>query len=54
MADLIDVGVAGGDRSYINGKGLQMVLFALIALVLGVGSARFAALAGPSGKCNLL
>ena len=46
MADLIDVGVAGGDRSYIYGKGLQMVLFALIALVLGVGSARFAALAG--------
>lgn len=46
MAELIDVGVAGGDRSYIYGKGLQMVLFALIALVLGVGSARFAALAG--------
>lgn len=46
MAELIDVGVAGGDRSHIYGKGLQMVLFALIALVLGVGSARFAALAG--------
>lgn len=46
MADLVDVGVAGGDRTYIYSKGLQMVLCALIALVLGVGSARFAALAG--------
>ena len=46
MADLIDVGVANGDRSYIYMKGLQMVGCALIALVLGVGSARFAALTG--------
>ena len=46
MADLIDVGVANGDRLYIYRKGLQMVACALIALVLGVGSARFAALTG--------
>ncbi len=46
MADLIDVGVANGDRSYIYMKGLQMVACALIALALGVGSARFAALTG--------
>ena len=46
MADLIDVGVANGDRAYIYMKGLQMVGCALIALVLGVGSARFAALTG--------
>ena len=46
MADLIDVGVANGDRIYIYRKGLQMVACALIALVLGVGSARFAALTG--------
>lgn len=46
MADLIDVGVANGDRAYIYMKGLQMVCCALIALVLGVGSARFAALTG--------
>lgn len=42
MADLIDVGVSSGDRAYIYMKGLQMVGCALIALVLGVGSARFA------------
>ena len=29
MAQIIDVGVANGDRRYILMKGLQMVLFAL-------------------------
>lgn len=46
MADLIDVGVASGNRYYIYRKGLQMVLCAVLALILGVGSARFSALAG--------
>lgn len=34
MADLVDVGVANGDRAYIYAKGMQMVLCALCALVL--------------------
>lgn len=46
MADLIDIGVASGNLSYIAAKGAQMAFCALIALVLGIGSARFAALAG--------
>lgn len=46
MADIIDVGVAAGDKSYIFGKGALMVLCALISLILGIGSARFAALCG--------
>ena len=46
MADLVDVGVANGDRTYIYVKGIQMVACALCALVLGMGSARFSALAG--------
>ena len=46
MADLVDIGVASGDRAYIFRKGAQMVICGLIALILGVGSARFAALAG--------
>ena len=46
MADLVDVGVANGNRAYIYAKGMQMVLCALCALVLGMGSARFSALAG--------
>ena len=46
MADLIDVGVVNGDRSYIYMKGLQMVVCAVLALLLGIGSSRFSALAG--------
>lgn len=46
MASIVDVGVANGDRHYILTKGLQMVLFALISLVLGQGSAMFSARLG--------
>ena len=46
MASIVDVGVAAGDRRYIVVKGLQMVLFALISLVLGQGSALFSARCG--------
>ena len=46
MASIVDVGVATGDRHYILMKGLQMVLFALISLVLGQGSAMFSARCG--------
>lgn len=46
MADLVDVGVAANDRHYIYVKGIQMLVCAVIALILGIGSARFAALAG--------
>lgn len=46
MADIIDVGVAGGDQRYIIEKGIQMCALALIALVLGMSYAKFAALCG--------
>ena len=46
MADIIDVGVATGNRHYIIVKGIQMCVLALIALFLGSSYARFAALAG--------
>ncbi len=46
MADIIDVGVANGDRRYILMKGLQMVIYALISLILGHGCARYAAECG--------
>ena len=46
MADLVDVGVASGDKAYIFQKGAEMVLCGVLALVLGIGSARFSALAG--------
>ena len=41
MADLIDNGVANGDTAYIYTKGLQMAGCAVLALILGIGSARF-------------
>ena len=46
MADIIDVGVASQDRHYIFLKGAQMILCALAAMALGVGSAHFSAAAG--------
>ncbi len=46
MARLVDVGVQNADESYIYVKGVQMLICAVLALVLGAGSARFAALAG--------
>lgn len=46
MADIIDVGVAGGDRRYIYLKGFQMVFCAVAALFLGHACARYVALCG--------
>ena len=46
MADIVDEGVANGDRALIFIKGGQMLICAALALLLGIGSARFSALAG--------
>lgn len=46
MASIVDIGVANGDKHYIITKGIQMILFAVIAMILGVGSARFSAISG--------
>ncbi len=46
MADIVDEGVANGDRALIFIKGGQMLIYAALALLLGIGSARFSALAG--------
>ena len=43
MADLIDVGVENRDLHYIVGKGVQMGICALLALITGLLYARFAA-----------
>ena len=43
MADLIDVGVENRDLHYIVGKGVQMGVCALLALITGLLYARFAA-----------
>ena len=53
MADLIDNGVANGDTAYIYTKGSQMAGCAVLALILGIGSARFSALAGQGLGANI-
>lgn len=53
MADLIDNGVANGYTAYIYTKGLQMAGCAVLALILGIGSARFSALAGQGLGANI-
>lgn len=46
MSDIIDIGIANRDRTYIILKGLQMVLFAVISLVLGHACAKYTAASG--------
>lgn len=53
MADIVDIGVANGDEAYIFSRGGFMILCALLALLLGIGSARFAAIAGQGLGANL-
>ena len=53
MADLIDIGVTNSDVPYIITKGIQMAVCAVAALILGVGSARFSALAGQGLGANI-
>ena len=43
MSDIVDVGIASGDRRYIMLMGLKMLVLALLALAGGVGAAVFAA-----------
>lgn len=53
MADIVDIGVANGDKAYIFSRGGFMILCALLALLLGIGSARFAAIVGQGLGANL-
>ena len=46
MADLVDVGVANRDRQYIFQQGALMVFCAVLAMIFGTGSAKYAARAG--------
>ena len=46
MANIVDVGVKNGDTGYIFTQGALMCLCAVIALFLGAGSAKFAAVCG--------
>ena len=53
MADIVDVGVANGDVSFIVRKGVQMVVMAMVTLLFGLGSAAFSSRAGMGFGANL-
>ena len=53
MSDIVDVGIASGDRRYIMMMGLKMLVLALLALLGGVGAAVFAAKASMGFGANL-
>ena len=53
MANIVDIGVASGDRAYIFEQGAWMLVCAFLALLLGIGSAKFSAIAGQGLGANL-
>ncbi len=53
MSDIVDVGIAGGDQTYIMKKGVLMVVLALVSLFFGLGSAVCSSVAGQGFGANL-
>ena len=53
MSDIVDIGIATGDRAYILATGMKMIFMALGALACGVGAAALAAKAGMGFGSNL-
>ena len=53
MSEIVDVGIANGDRSYILLTGLKMFLMAMAALACGVGAAVMAAKAAMGFGANI-
>ena len=53
MANIVDIGVAEGNQGYIFRQGAWMLVCAGLALLLGIGSAKFSALAGQGLGANL-
>ena len=53
MAQIIDIGVANQDLTYINQKGIQMIIMAALALVFGALAAYFSSKAGTGLEKNI-
>lgn len=53
MANIVDIGVVNGDKAYIFRQGGWMLVCAAAALLLGIGSAQFSAIAGQGLGANL-
>lgn len=53
MANIIDIGIAGGDKNYVIATGLKMVAMAMGSLLCGALAARFASVASMGFGANL-
>lgn len=53
MADIVDIGIQGGDQAFILQTGIKMILLALFALLMGVGAAVLGSAASQGFGANL-
>ena len=53
MSDIVDVGIANGDQSYILRKGALMIILAVASLCFGLGAAVTSSVAGMGFGANL-
>ena len=53
MSDIVDIGIANGDRDFILQKGGLMVVMALVSLCFGIGAAVCSSVAGQGFGANL-
>ena len=53
VADIIDHGIAGGDKSYIIGRSLILVALGVIGLVCSLTAQYFAARAAVGSSCSI-
>ena len=53
MSDIVDIGIASGDQSFILRKGGLMVVMAVVSLCFGVGAAICSSVAGQGFGANL-
>ena len=53
MANIIDIGISGGDMGYITKTGILLVFMAMLSLVFGAKAGQYAAIAGAGYAKNL-
>ena len=53
MANIIGIGISGGDMGYITKTGILLVLMAMLSLVFGAKAGQYAAIAGAGYAKNL-
>lgn len=53
MSDIVDIGIASGDRNFILQKGGLMVVMAMVSLAFGLGAAVCSSVAGQGFGANL-